>query len=275
MARNNRARTKVKSPPPPKSENLFTFVTPTDFAEIPSEGKFYPTEHPLHGEDVVEIKFMTAKEEDLLTSQALISKGVVIDRLIESVLIEDGIESESLLLGDKNALIVAIRITGYGTDYKTNITCPGCSVTSPYTFDLESLEFKTLVQTDDAIETGNGTYLISGLPQTGAEVEVKFLTGRDEKNLASKLASNKKHNLGLAPLMEQTKSYIISVNGNTGENYINSFLENMPTRDARHLRTTYGGLVPDINMSHEYVCEECRHETILEVPLTADFFWPQ
>ena len=95
-----------------EGSGLLSFVAPTEFVNLPSQGKFYPPEHPLHNKDVVEIKYMTAKHEDILTSQTLLRKGVAIDRLIENLIIDKSIKLDSLLLGDKNAITIAARKTG-------------------------------------------------------------------------------------------------------------------------------------------------------------------
>jgi hypothetical protein len=277
MARNNQRRTHKPQPPPEtKGDNVFSFVTPTDFVALPSEGRFYPGDHPLHNQDVVEIKFMTAKEEDILTSQALLVKGIALERLVESVLIDKEVPASSLLVGDKNAILIATRITGYGSEYETQVTCPSCEGVNPYKFDLDEIKSAPLVtNTDVAKLTDAGTYIITGLTQTEAEVEVRMLTGDDDKKLIHRLETNRKHNLGLPPLLEQMKSFIVSVNDNSNEMYLDSFLHNLPAMDARHLRKTYTALTPTVDMTQQYVCTSCLHETTLEVPLTADFFWPE
>jgi hypothetical protein len=120
MTRNNDERTGAKSAPDAPSVVLnkqaaetFNFSVPTEFVDMPSKGKYYPKEHPFHNKESVEIKFMTAKEEDILTSRALLKKGIAIDRMLQSILMEN-VDVDSLLVGDKNALVVAARITGYG-----------------------------------------------------------------------------------------------------------------------------------------------------------------
>ena len=102
-------------------ENPFSFVIPTEFVELPSKGLFYPPNHPLHNQETIEIKQMTAKEEDILTSRSLLKKGVAIERVISSVIMDKRIKPATLLVGDRNAIIIAARISGYGSDYATKI----------------------------------------------------------------------------------------------------------------------------------------------------------
>ena len=94
------------------AENKF----PTEIVELPSKGHFYINGHPLSS-GKVEIKYMTAKEEDILTSENLIRQGTVIDKLLESLIVDKSIKVDDLLTGDKNALMVASRILAYGKDY--------------------------------------------------------------------------------------------------------------------------------------------------------------
>ena len=119
----------------------FSFVVPTEFVTLPSKGKYYPEGHPLHGVEVIEVSHMTAKEEDILTSKSLLRKGVAIDRLLQSVIVDKRVDPNGLLIGDKNAIIVATRIHAYGEDYETKVTCPACGTTSNYGFDLSQIGF--------------------------------------------------------------------------------------------------------------------------------------
>ena len=105
----------------------FSFVIPTEFVELPTGGRYYPPGHPLHGESAIEIKQMTAKEEDMLTSRTLLKKGVALDRVIGSLIVNKAIDPDSLYVGDRNAIIVATRVSGYGNDYTTKVTCPQCA----------------------------------------------------------------------------------------------------------------------------------------------------
>ena len=128
--RNNQSRIGNRQPqqapsPAPVQSNL-SFAVPTEFVELPSKGAFYPSGHPLHNQETVEIKFMTAKEEDILSSTALLKKGLALDRLMENILVLD-IDPTDLLVCDRNAIMIAARISSYGSDYNANIVCPHCS----------------------------------------------------------------------------------------------------------------------------------------------------
>ena len=140
LSRNNEERFGAHgdagSDPVAAMPNPLDFVSPTEHVELPSRGRGYPQGHPLHNQETIEIKYMTAKEEDILSSQSLIRKGLAIDRMLQSVLINKDVQVKDLLIGDKNALTVAARVTGYGADYVTTVTCPACSTEQEFDFDL-------------------------------------------------------------------------------------------------------------------------------------------
>lgn len=282
--RNNEERTGIRNPDADapveqlNESSNFSFVTPTEFVDLPSEGRFYPEEHPLHGTESVEIRYMTAKDEDILTSQTLLKKGIAIDRLLQNIIIDKNIKVDDLLVGDKNALIVATRITGYGDDYEVNITCPTCATVSPHNVVLSELNKVTisddLLQTFDVSQTEQGTFTVN-LPKSKVDVEIKLLTGRDEKNLMEMSERRKKHKLQEAVLTDQFKSFIISVNGNKDKNVVSSFVDNMPAYDSRHLRNLYANITPNVDMEQVFSCPECMNITEVNVPFTVQFFWPK
>jgi hypothetical protein len=270
------------SPPPPsleqpaQRESTFSFTTPTEFVELPSGGKYYPGGHPLHGTDTLEIRYMTAKDEDILTSRSLLKKGVAIERMLENILVDKSIKVDDLLVGDKNALIVAARITGYGEEYETKTTCPACIETVNYMFDLTQKKLNSggELESSNVMETESGTFTIE-LPVSKINLEVRFLTGRDEKKLAQISERRKKHNLSEAILTDQFKLMIVSVNGESNTEIVASFVDAMPAQDSRHLRLMYSTIMPNIALDQSFTCSSCGYEEEVDVPFTADFFWPR
>jgi len=251
-------------PPQQQHQGLFNFVVPTEIVDLPSKGEFYPPGHPLHGVDSVEIKHMTAKEEDILTSQSLIRKGIAINRVLESIIVDDSIRVDDLLIGDKNALIIASRIYGYGADYDVSLTCQNCSNQFETTVDLNSFEARQITFDDEVQKTENNTFLIT-LPKSEFVVEFRLLTSRDEAVIA------KEKNNGTTGLL---RMIVVSINGQTDSFYIERALQVLPIRDASVLKKLYASVVPDVDMSYEIDCPACSEVSRLEVPLTAEFFWP-
>ena len=253
-----------------------SFSTPTEFVDLPSKGKYYGEGHPLHGCDSVEIRFMTAKEEDILTSRTLIKKGVVLDRLLSSVIVNTSIKPEDLLIGDKNALVVASRITGYGAEYKTKMPCPSCGNSEDHSFDLEdSSVYSGAEETESSVtRTDRGTFIVS-TPRTKVDVEIRLLSGHDEKMIARAEEKRKRHKLPESLATSSLHAFIVSVNGVNDPNYIQSFIENAPAADSRYLREAHKIVTPNIDLTFDFFCSACDHEQVLEVPFTADFFWPK
>jgi hypothetical protein len=257
--------------------STFSFVTPTEFVDLPSKGKYYPEGHPLHNVDTVEIKHMTAKEEDILTSRSLLKKGLAIDRLLQSILVDKRINPDTLLIGDKNAILVMTRAVGYGSDYETRVTCPVCMENTEFPFDLTRVHASADEgygeHSDSISETEYGFEIT--VPKTGVKVGAKLLTGKDEKLLVEAAALKRKNRLPESTLTDQFRSFIVSVNGYTDRKSINNFIENMPASDSRFLRSAYEKVVPNIDMTQEFACNSCSYEGSMEVPLNADFFWPK
>jgi len=284
--RNNEDRLGAKqpdeSPPTPpmqaphasqsNSSATFSFVVPSEFVELPSKGKYYPEGHPLHNAEVVEIKHMTAKEEDLLTSRSLLKKGLAINRVLQSILVDKNVDVNSLLIGDKNAILIETRICAYGADYETTMNCPGCTESSKHRFDLRELKTKGSVSSAGNI-TKKGNNFVIELPKTKVKVEVRLLDGKDERFLADSISMKRKNNLPDSALTDQFKTFIVSVNGYSDPKSINEFIYKMPASDSRHLRNAYEAVVPNVDMTQNFICNNCGYEAITEVPLSADFFW--
>ena len=256
------------SPPPQEGGGGFSFVVPTEFVDLPSQGRFYPEGHPLHGQDSIEIKQMTAKEEDILTSRTLLKKGVALERLISSLIVDRAIDPKTLLIGDRNAIIVAARVSGYGSDYSTKVQCPSCGTNQTYTFNLHSAHVYHGEENENlrATVNTNGT-ITCRLPKTQVEVVARLLTGRDEKNMTSIIKGDNQ-------VSKQLETLIVSVNGDTSREAIKYVANNIPSMDSRHLRLAIKKATPNVDLTQEFSCENCGHTQEMEVPLTADFFWP-
>ena len=173
-------------PPPQVTTGIegFSFVVPTEFVELPSQGRFYPEGHSLHGKDTIEIKQMTAKEEDILVNRSYIRNGSVIEKVLQSVIIDKSINTSGLLVGDRNAIIVAMRITGYGNDYETKVSCPECGTKQKYSFDLlnANVDYGLRAEGFGVVDNEDGTFDCV-LPKTQINVTFKILSGADEKQL--------------------------------------------------------------------------------------------
>jgi len=268
---------------PQQVHQPLSFVVPTEIVDLPSRGKFYPEGHALKDKDTVEIKQMTAKEEDILTNKSFIKKGIVIDKLIQSLLLDRNLDATSLLVGDKNAIMIAARIGAYGPLYDVVISCEECGTKNSSNIDLSVSQIydaeRIVQETAGDIKyvharLGNGNILIQ-LPKTGWYVECRLLTGRDEQRLLSLLENKRRIDSGAEiSISEQLVSIIASINGVREVGDIEMAVAAMPAYDAKHLRKAYQKLIPNTRVMHSLVCSACYHKQDVEAPFTQEFFWP-
>ena len=239
---------------------------PSEVIDLPSEGKLYPKDSPISN-GKIEIKYMTAKEEDILTSQNLIKKGVVIDTLINSLIITEGVTSNDLLIGDKNAVMVAARILAYGPEYVCEIKDPNTGNDITQTFNLADCPFKKLPEgiKENKFEVE--------LPVSKSKVVFKLLTGLEEKNIEDELNSQKKIGSDIVPeLTTRLRHCITSVDGDDSQSTINSFSVNILARDSMHLRKQISKVSPDIELTQQV--DIGGQPVKVDIPMTVGFFWP-
>lgn len=282
--RNNLERLGMDTKSPQDDNGAVTsalnFVVPTEIVDLPSKGLYYQEGHPLHGKDTIEIRFMTAKDEDTLINQSLLKKGLALEKVLQDIIVDKSIKIEHLLLGDKNAIIIAARKSAYGAEYETKITCPSCGKIQQYTFDLDSygivepLNEETLHKFGVS-KTENNTFIFD-LPILKVPVEIKLLTGKDENFIAQKTREAQLAKKDLDSLVVlQLRMMIKSINNVTDPNTIAQICEMLPAKDSKIIREVYKQITPNVDLSHDFECKSCSYETRLEVPFTADFFWPK
>jgi hypothetical protein len=248
---------------------------PVEVVPLPSQGKVYPQTSPLFQKELLEIKAMTAREEDILTSRAYLKNGTVITKLIQSCLADKSVDVRGMLSGDRNAILVAIRITGYGSSYGGTVTCPTCDQPWEHQFELAELPLKNLAI--NPVRPGENLFELT-LPKTGAVIQFKFLTGKDEEEMTLTAERRKKKlktqedNIITARLQHQ----LVSVNNRTERGLISKFIQHMPAQDSLAIREYISEHEPGIDMTAEALCEnpDCRELVEVDVPLGVNFFWP-
>ena len=251
------------------------FVTPTEFVELPSLGRAYPVGHPLHMQETIEIRYMTAKDEDILSSRSLLKSGVALDRLIKNLIVDKNISADSILVGDRNAIIIAARRSAYGHLYNTKVNCPNCGEVNKKSFDLTKPKILHGEASEeyDVVRLDTGNYEIT-LPRSNYKVVVKLLTGKEEQYMIKKM-TKKNNKVEDSLITNQMKMFIVSVQGYSDPMIIDQFINMAPAIETRYLRNAYNTLVPDIKISKDFECSSCGYEQELEVPMGADFFWPE
>jgi hypothetical protein len=242
-------------------EQKFTF--PTEVIDLPSKGLLYPESSPL-SKGTVEMKYMSAKEEDILTNQNYLQKGTVIDKLLQSLIVDESINYSDLLIGDKDALMIAARILGYGKDYEITY------LKEPYTVDLTTLNHK---EVDYSVFKKGKNEFEFMLPSTGTEVIFKFLSHADEQKIDQEIQGMKKINKNFAgELTTRLKHTIISVGGSRETKEIRNFVENqLLAVDSRALRNYIDSIQPGINL--RFYPENGPNGGVT-LPIGITFFWP-
>jgi hypothetical protein len=237
------------------------FKLPTEVIELPSKGLLYPEGSEL-AKGTLEMKYMTAKEEDILTNQSYIQKGTVLDKLMKSLIVSK-INYDELLIGDKNAIMVAARILGYGKDYSFSI------LGEDHTVDLSTLENKPL--NEELFKDGENNFEFT-LPHSGNKVTFKLLTHKDEQDISRELEGLKKINKDNSPeLTTRLKHLITSVEGKTEKKDIREFVDNyLLARDSRALREYVKEIQPDVDLTFFPTGESNR----INIPIGVSFFWP-
>ena len=240
------------------------FKFPTEEVELPSKGLVYPEDNPLSS-GKIEMKYMTAKEEDILTNQNYIKQGVVVDKLLKSLIISK-INYDDMIVGDKNAILIAARILGYGKDYTFEYN------NEQVTIDLSDLQLKYLDET--IIEKGVNQFSFT-LPHSGVNITYKILTQGDDNKIKQELKGIKKiHKTSSPELSTRLKHIITSVDGNDDQKSIREFVDKyMLARDSRALREHIKLTQPDIDLTFSYTNERGDEEDA-SMPMTAGFFWP-
>jgi hypothetical protein len=241
-------------------ENKFSM--PTEMVELPSKGLVYPETSPLSS-GKIEMKYMTAKEEDILTNQSYIQKGTVLDELIKSLIVTPDVKYEDLVVGDKNALLVAARILGYGKDYK--FTWNG----EEQTVDLSTIENKTI---DESLFVKGKNEFEYTLPSTGTKITFKLLTSHDEKKINAELEGLKKINKNFIPELSTRLKYMItSIENNYESKAVREFVDNhFLARDSRAFREYVKEVQPDVDLTFF----PDGSDTKTDLPVGLSFFWP-
>ena len=247
-------------------ENKF----PTEMVTLPSKGYFYPENSPL-SKGEVEMKYMTAREEDIITSPNLLKQGIAIDKLLEALIVNKKVNISDLLIGDKNALIVGARILAYGKMYDfTTFNDVGEEV--DVSVDLTTLKDKE-IDFDKLPPNVNEFPFV--LPNSKREVTVRFLTHRDEKEIVREATALKKVSSTVVKTMtSRMKRIIASVDGNSEKAYVNEFVDKeLLSVDALELRKYLNSINPDINLTTVATFPDGDEQEVA-VEITAQFFWP-
>ena len=247
---------------------------PTEVVPLPSRGLLYPEGHPL-ADGFIEMKYMTAKEEDILTSQNLIKQGVVLDKLFESLIVTP-VNYNDIYSGDKNAIMVAARLLGYGNDYTVELEDPFSPGTKQkVTIDLSQIEHK---EVDYSLFENRKNEFDFELPNSKRVVTFRLMTHALEKQIETEIKASNKAIIKTGidkELTTRLKHIIIGVDGETGRAVVNNFVDNeLFAVDSRALRTYIKTISPDLDMTFTFISEATGDVKELDIPMDVSFFWP-
>jgi len=270
-----------------KSKNqigqVLDYKFPTEIVELPSNGLIYSLDNPLSS-GKVEMKYMTAKEEDILTTQSYIRDGSVLDRLFQSLIVSNGegklVKYVDLVVGDKNAIMIASRILGYGKDYEVEID-------DPFSTDTKQKEIIDLTSFDNKVYDGNHQTELNKnefefkLPKSNRLITFMALTESKERKIKHELevilkANRKLNDKTSRELTTRLKTIILSVDGEIDQKFINEFVNNeLFAVDSKALRSYINEVTPDIDLAWEFISDETGQGRSMTLPMGVGFFWPE
>jgi hypothetical protein len=253
---------------------MANFEFPTEVITLPSKGLIYSESNPL-SKGSVEIKYMTAREEDILASQNLIKKGVVLDKLFESVVVSEGVSVGDISVGDKNAILLATRILGYVADYNVEVTDPFTGESQKVTIDLAKIQTK---EVDDSLLNRENRYEFE-LPISKKKIKFKLLTHKDEIDINAEIQALNRLVKGDSVVSQDVSTrlrYMIQeVEGNTDRGFINNFVKNsLLARESKALREYVRTISPDLDLKYQFTSDLTGESEALDIPFGVGFFYP-
>ena len=244
---------------------------PVSSVKLPSRGLVYPPESPLYRMEAVDIKSVTAKEENILSSPVLIRKGTVLSVLMKACITNRMIDPDQMIVGDRNAILTAIRVSAYGPKYAGRVECPECHSEAEHEFDLSQLELKML-DVEPFGGPGSNEFPFK-LPVSGREVRFKLFDAMDVADLEKNIEAVKKKTNQEQSVTLRLAAQVTYLQGVDAEHLVRA-LEDIPARDSKALRTYMDRISPGVEMTQAYECESCGKTTEVEVPMGTEFFWP-
>lgn len=247
------------------------FEVPVTSVPLPSKGVVYPPETPLYLCEHVDIKAMTAKEEDILSSVALIKKGTVLTTLMRSCITNRLIDPDQMLVGDRNAILIAIRVSAYGPEYPASVTCAECTQTFDHTFDMGRLPVKHL-EAEPLGGPGTNAFDFT-LPVMKRRVAFKLMDVAASARLEKDAEAVRKGGGQEAGVTMRLRAQLLQIEGVDGAGMAKA-IQNMPARDSKALRKYMDDIAPGVDMVQEVECPNCGVTKEVDVPLGPQFFWP-
>ena len=243
---------------------------PTEVISLPSKGLCYPESNPLSKGEIT-IKLMTAKEEDILTSTSLIRKGIQLDKLLESIVVEPGVNINDLIIGDKNAILITSRILAFGPEYAVTIKDPFDGDDVETVIDLSKIKIKEI---DESLLNRNNEYSFT-LPVSKTPIKFKILTHGDEIAINKDIDASQKTLKQGNEITARYRRIITEINGSRDFGTISNFVANrLLAGDSKALRKHMGEMTPDLDLKFDYTSPITGETEALKIPFGIEFFYP-
>jgi len=266
---------------PQEKPNPFglSFAVATEVVYLPSGGRFYNEASPMNNVESLEIKSMTAKEEDILINNSFIEDGSVLNRLIDSLMITPGVRSDDLLDCDKVAVLISARKTGFGDELGIKLDCPECGSLEETTISLTKMLEKSKTNKFEVKDTDEWSYdevsdtLAFQLPVTGLEARIRILPREDQEYLQKSKEKKQKLNLPHNDTVEFIRMALVSVNGVTDASDLSKLTDILPAADGRKIKYVHNMNIPTFDTTQEVTCPNCSANVEKEVPFSMGWFW--
>ncbi len=254
----------------PNQQPRKDYPFPTEVISLPSKGLVYPESSPLSSGEIT-VKLMTAKEEDILTSTNLIRKGIVLDKLLESIIVDTAININDLVIGDKNAILISSRILAFGPEYGVTINDPNENEPVEVKVDMSQLKIKEI---DETKLNRNNEYEFI-LPKTKTPIKFKIMTHGDEVAVQKDIEASEKISKQGNDIQARYRRLITEINGNREIGYISNYVANqLLAADSKALRKHISEMSPDVDLTFDYTSPFTGETEALKVPLGINFFYP-
>lgn len=240
---------------------------------LPSKGLIYPVGSPLHKKETIEVREMTANEEDILTSLTLIRTGKAIDEVVRACLMTKEIDPSQLIVGDRNSLITGLVLASYGPKYLADIRCESCSeVNKKHEFNINDLPIKWLGEVPAQEGVNEFSFI---LPKSQKVITFKLATSEDEKDITSQLQKLKTTTNRETNITTRLKKLVLSIDGERDPGKIAEFIDrrSLPISDSLALRNRIEEISPDLDTRQQFVCSQCGYSGLVNMPIDFNFFW--
>ena len=252
-----------------QDQSLRNFPFPTEIISLPSKGLIYPEGNPLAKGEIT-IKLMTAKEEDILTSPNLIRKGIQLDKMLESIVVEPGVNINDLSVGDKNAILVSTRLLAFGAEYTISVIDKVTGEESEVIIDLSQIKIKEI---DETLLNRKNEYDYI-LPITKTPIKFKILTHGDELAINKDIEASEKFSKQSNEITTRYRKIIVEIDGNRDLGFISSFVSNrLLEGDSKGLRKYIKIITQDLDLTYEHIHSDGEMEA-LRIPFGINFFYP-